>query len=93
MKNVIQELWNGNIMPQDDCRNNSKEMRELLGYISRHHEALAKTFTEEQAEIFEKFTACWGEYSSLAEAAIFEYAFHVGARLAMEMLKDTDTEE
>jgi hypothetical protein len=45
MKNVIQELWNGNIMPQDDCRNNSKEMRELLGYISRHHEALAKTFT------------------------------------------------
>ena len=27
MKNVIQELWNGNIMPQDDCRNNSKEMK------------------------------------------------------------------
>ena len=32
----------------------------------------------------------WDEYVSLAEAAIFEYAFRLGARLAMEIQKDTD---
>ena len=53
--NVIKELWHGNIIPQEDSRTNSKEMKELLGYMARHHEDLEKTFTEEQKEVFEKF--------------------------------------
>ena len=32
---------------------------------------------------------CWDEYVSLAEAAIFEYAFRLGARLVMEVQKDS----
>ena len=31
----------------------------------------------------------WSEYMSLAEAAIFEYAFKLGARLMLEVQKDT----
>ena len=81
--NVIKELWHGNIVPQEDSRTNTKEMKELLGYIARHHEDLDKTFTPEQKEIFEKFDDCWSEYMSLAEAAIFEYAFKLGAKLTM----------
>ena len=38
MKSMIQELWHGNIIPQEDSRNNSKEMKELLGYMARRHE-------------------------------------------------------
>ena len=53
--NVIKELWHGNIVPQEDSRMNSKEMKELLGYMARHHEDLEKTFTDEQKEVFEKF--------------------------------------
>ena len=86
--NVIKELWYGNIIPQEDSRTNSKEMNELLGYMARHYEDLEKTFTEEQKEIFDKFHDCWSEYMSLAEAAIFEYAFKLGAQLAMEMKTD-----
>ena len=33
--NVIKELWHGNIVPQEDSRTNSKEMKELLGYARR----------------------------------------------------------
>ena len=87
--NVIKELWHGNIIPQEDSRTNSKEMKELLGYMARHHEDLEKTFTEEQKEIFDKFHDCWSEYMSLAEVAIFEYAFKLGGRIAMEILTDT----
>ncbi|MBO5255986.1 MAG: hypothetical protein J6C42_00615 [Clostridia bacterium] len=50
---------------------------------------MEKTFTDEQKEIFEKFHDCWDEYVSLAETAIFEYAFRLGARLMMEVQKDT----
>ena len=59
MNSMIQELWHGNIIPQEDSRTNSKEMKELLGYMSRHHEDLEKSFTDEQKEIFEKFHDCW----------------------------------
>ena len=45
--------------------------------------------TLEQKEIFEKFEDCWGEYASYAEEAIFEYTFRLGARLAIEVQKDT----
>ena len=71
-------------------RNNLQEMKELLGYMARYHEDLEKTFTEEQKEIFDKFHDCWSEYMSLAEVAIFEYAFKLGARLTMEVQKDTE---
>ena len=85
---IINELWHGNIIPQEDSRTNSKEMKELLGYMSRHHEDLEKSFSDEQKETFEKFHDCWNEYMSLAEAAIFEYAFKLGMQIAIETLTE-----
>ena len=86
--NVIKKLWHGNIVPQEDSRTNSKEMKELLNYMSRHHEDLEKSFTDEQKEIFEKFHDRWSEYASLAEAAIFEYAFKLGMQIVIEALTE-----
>ena len=36
MESIIKELLHGNIIPQEDSRTNSKEMKELLGYMARH---------------------------------------------------------
>jgi hypothetical protein len=83
--NVIKELWHGNIVPQEDSRTNTKEMKELLGYIARHHENLDETFNAEQKELYEKLHDCWDEYISLAEAAIFEYAFKLGAQMILDI--------
>ena len=90
MKSMIKELWHGNIIPQEDSRTNSKEMKELIGYIARHSEDLEKLLNDEQREIFDNFRECWNKYVSLAEAAIFEYAFRLGARLAIEVQKDIE---
>ena len=38
MESIIKELWHGNIIPQEDSRTNSKEMKELLGCMARHHD-------------------------------------------------------
>ena len=86
--NIIKELWHGNIIPQDDSRNNSPEMKQLMEYMSRHHDDLLKSMKDEQNEIFEKFDDCWGEYMSLAEAAIFEYALKLGMQIAIEALTE-----
>ena len=86
MGKAINDLWHGNIVPQEDSRTNSKEMKELMGYIARHSEDLEKLLNDEQREIFDKFRECWNEYVSLAEAAIFKYAFKLGSRLIYEAL-------
>ena len=87
MKSMIKELWHGNICPQTDSRSNSTEMKELMEYMARHHDDLIKTMSDEQKELFEKFDDCWSEYTSLSEAAIFEYAFKLGIQIAIETLK------
>ena len=86
MRSIINELWHGNIAPQEDSRNNTKEMKELISYIARHDEELEKLLTEEQKAIFEKYQDCWNEYVSLGEAAIFEYAFKLGAKFMHDVM-------
>ena len=88
MRSIINELWHGNIVPQEDSQTNTKEMKELISYIARHDEALEKLLTEEQKAIFEKYQDCWNEYVSLAEAAIFEYAFKLGMQISIETLTE-----
>ena len=75
-------------MPPEDGRQNSPEMAQLMGYISRHTDDLLKTMTDEQKVIFEKFHDCWSEYASLSDEALFEYAFRLGAQLALELARD-----
>ena len=88
MKSIINEIWHGNIIPQEDSRNNTKEMKEILGYIIRHNADLDKTFTDDQKEIFQKLHDCWNEYMSLAEAAVFECGFKLGMQIAIEVLTE-----
>ena len=88
MKSIINELWLGNINPQNDSRNNSHKIKALMEYMARHHEKLNQTMSDEQKAIFEKFDDYWSEYMSLAEAAIFEYAFKLGMQIAIETLTE-----
>ena len=55
--------------------------------MARHHDDLLKTLSEEQRDIFERFDDCWSEYASLAEEAIFVYAFRLGAQMMLEILR------
>ena len=41
MREVINELWHGNIIPQEDSRTNSKEMKEVLGYRERRKDLIS----------------------------------------------------
>ena len=84
MKNILGELWHGNISPQEDCRTNTPEMKQLMEYMARHHDDLLKTLSDEQRDIFERFDDCWSEYASLEEEAIFVNAFRLGAQMTLD---------
>ena len=90
MCKIIEELWYGNIVPQENSVNNSTEMKELMKHIDQHHDDLKKELTSEQNELFEKYVDCWREYTSFSEKAIFIYAFKLGARLTLEMFLEKE---
>lgn len=89
MNDILLELWRGNIDPINDSRNNTPEMKQLMGYIAKHHDDLWATLNEEQRIILEKLDDCWSEYNSLAEEAIFAYAFRLGGKVLLVTLYET----
>ena len=86
MRNILEELWYGNICPNTGCREATKEAKELMGYIADHHDKLMKEITDEQKETFEKFSDCYDELTDINEREIFVYAFRLGMRIAIESL-------
>ncbi len=86
MENVIKELWYGNIIPNESGLMDTPDVKELMGYISRHSADLDKSLTEEQKEVLGKYTECIYELQSLSESRIFEYGFKLGAKMMLEMI-------
>ena len=48
IESIIKEPYHGNIIPHEDSGVNSKELKDLLGYMAKYHEDLEKSFTDEQ---------------------------------------------
>ena len=68
MRSILEELWYGNICPNTECGERTKEAKELMGYIADHHDSLQSTLTDKQKEILEKFDAAFHvEGSCLSE--------------------------
>ena len=40
MRSILEELFYGNICPNNDCRSHDKETKQLMGYIADHHEEI-----------------------------------------------------
>ena len=87
MRSILEELWYGNVCPNDECRKATTEVKELMEYIAVHHDNLKGTLTDGQREIFEKFDDCYAELTEINERQIFIYAFRLGARIALEVMK------
>ena len=88
MTSIIKELWYGNICPQEDGILDKPEFKELLCYMARHQADLEETLTDKQKVVFDKLIDNRIEFDSLAEAAIFEYGFKLGAKMMLEMLTE-----
>ncbi len=84
----IKKLWYGNIIPQEDGIFNKPQFKELLGYTARHRGELEETLTEQQKELLYKMMDNRNEFDSLAEAAVFEYGFRLGAMLMVSILAE-----
>ena len=80
---TLQELWYGNIRPNED-KVITDEEKKLIELIAKHHEALSSSLKNDDLVVFEKYADCFTEYASLIECQAFE----IGFKLALKLMKD-----
>ena len=81
--NMLQELWYGNIRPNED-KVITDEEKKLVSLIAKHHELLSSSLKNDDLIVFEKYSNCFTEYASLIECQAFE----IGFKLALKLMKD-----
>lgn len=84
---IHEEFWYGNIEPTE-YDTSSKEYKKLQELICRNEEKLKATITNEQKELFEKYTDCMREYQTNTDCLIFQNAFKLGARMILEVMEE-----
>lgn len=84
---IFAEFWYGNIEPTEYDTSSCKEYKKLLELICRNKEKLRATMTDEQKELFAKYTNCVREYQTLTDCLIFQNSFKLGARMVLEVME------
>ena len=80
---TLQELWYGNIRPNED-KILTDEEKGLVSLIAQHHETLSSSLKNDDLVVFEKYVDCFTEYASLIEAQAFEISFNLAIKLLMD---------
>jgi len=84
MSSVLEELWYGNIEPQEQFLSGNTHFKELVSIMAKDREKLTADFTLEQNEWLEKYDDIINEMHSTAEVEAFKYGF----RLAIELMNE-----
>jgi len=86
--NTLEDLYYGNLFPQEKCAKLDDEVKELLKLLNRNEEKLTATLTELQKETFEKYKDCNREISEICEREIFLNGFRLGARIIIDVVNN-----
>ena len=85
---ILEELWCGNIEPTEYDTSSCKEYKKLQELICKNEEKLRATMTDEQKELFEKYTDCVHEFQTITDCPIFQNSFKLGARMMLEVMEE-----
>ena len=85
---ILEEFWYGDIEPTEYNTSSCKEYKKLLELICRTEEKLQATMTDEQKELFEKYSDCVREYQTMAECLLFQNSFKLGAKMMIEIMEE-----
>ena len=87
---ILEELWYGNITPNERDVKPSSRIHKLGALIVRYEENLLPLLPESAKEIYEKLRDCQSELNGLNECEAFCIGFRLGARIAYETMEGND---
>ncbi len=85
MKNVIEELWRGNIRPLDRAIREGSEFEKRRRELSEAIDAFSSDLSKEKWEELDNILTIFGNLSTLSETDAFVLGFRLGAQFAQEM--------
>ena len=85
---ILEEFWYGNIEPTEYDTIACEEYKEVLRLITRNEEKLLATMTDEQKELFSRYTDAVREHQTMAEYLLFQSSFKLGAKMMIEIMDD-----
>ena len=84
--NILEELYYGNVFPNEKCAKLDEQTKELLSLQNRNEENLISTLTDAQKETYEKFKDCSREFHEISERKLFILGFKLGAKIVIEAM-------
>lgn len=85
---ILEEFWYGNIEPAEYDTTACREYNEVLRLITRNEERLLATMTDEQKELFSRYTDAVREHQTMTECLLFQGSFKLGAKMMIEIMDD-----
>ena len=85
---LLEEFWYDNIEPTDYDASAYKEYKKALRLITKNEEKLQATMTDEQKELFSRYTDAALEYQSIVKCLLFHNSFRLGARMTVDIMEE-----
>ena len=84
MSNIIEELFYGNLEPQELTTELTPKLKKKLRELVKKEEELAAKLPDEEKEKFANYVSTYNEFSSISISDGFISGFRFGARFAYD---------
>ena len=84
MSNIIEELFYGNLEPQELTTELTPKLKKKLSELVKKEDELTSNLSEEEKELFTNYVSAYNEFSSISICDGFVSGFRFGARFAYD---------
>ena len=84
MSNIIEELFYGNLEPQELTTEITPRLKKKLNELVKKEEELSSKLSEEEKEMFANYVSTYNEFSSMSICDGFVSGFRFGARFTYD---------
>ena len=84
MSNVIEELYYGNLEPQELTTEITPKLKKKLSALVKKEEELTAMLPEKERELFVNYVNAHNEFSSIGNSDSFISGFRLGARFTYD---------
>ena len=84
MSSIIEELFYGNLEPQELTTEITPRLKKKLNVLVKKEEELSAMLPEKEKELFANYVNAYNEFSSINNSDSFISGFRLGARFAYD---------
>ena len=84
MSNIIEELFYGNLEPQELTTELTPKLKKKLSELVKKEDELTSKLPEEEKELFSNYVSAYNEFSSISNSDSFISGFRFGARFTYD---------